>query len=112
VDGAGDVRAVTETVAATRLYAAALPDVHRYFVVKGSVCIARVSRAVNGIGVAGVHVGIVPHTLEVTHLTALRPGDGVNLEADILAKDVERRLGARTSGVDFPPRRAAGFTRE
>jgi riboflavin synthase len=39
----------------------------------------------------------VPHTLAQTTLGALRPGDAVNLEADVLAKYVERLLEARVS---------------
>jgi riboflavin synthase len=39
-------------------------------------------------------VALVPHTLAATTLGGLRPGDPVNLEADVLAKYVERLLGA------------------
>jgi len=42
-------------------------------------------------------VSLVPHTLEVTTLGGKRPGDEVNLEADVLAKYVERLVGARLS---------------
>ena len=38
----------------------------------------------------GFAVALVPHTLEATTLSALRPGQAVNLEADVLAKYVER----------------------
>ena len=39
-------------------------------------------------------VALVPHTLAVTTLSALRPGQDVNLEADVLAKYVERLISA------------------
>ena len=35
---------------------------------------------------------LVPHTLEVTTLGSLRPGDAVNLEVDVLAKYVEKLI--------------------
>jgi riboflavin synthase len=37
-------------------------------------------------------VALVPHTLEVTTLGSLKPGDAVNLEADLLAKYVEKLI--------------------
>lgn len=41
----------------------------------------------------GFEVALVPHTLEATTLGARAPGDEVNLEADVVAKYVERLLG-------------------
>ena len=113
VDGVGRVRAVTPGAKWTRIDVDVPADLSRYLVEKGSVCIDGVSLTVNGIDHGGFHVGIIPHTLEVTNLGALRAGDAVNLEVDILAKYVERLLGARGGGgVDLPLLRAAGFTRE
>ena len=40
-------------------------------------------------------VALVPHTLEATTLSTLAPGREVNLEADLLAKYVERLVGSR-----------------
>ena len=45
----------------------------------------------------GFEVALIPHTLEVTTLGRLEPGDEVNLEADVLGKVVERLLAARLS---------------
>jgi riboflavin synthase len=111
VDGVGRVRAVTPGAQWTRIDVDAPEELSRYLVEKGSVCIDGVSLTVNGIDRAGFNVGIVPHTLQVTNLGALRTGSPVNLEVDILAKYVERLLGARVGGVDLPLLRAAGFTR-
>ena len=44
---------------------------------------------------AGFHVALIPHTLEVTTLGTLEPGDLVNLEVDILGKYVARYLERR-----------------
>ena len=43
----------------------------------------------------GISVALIPHTLSVTTLGGLGPGDEVNLEVDVLAKHVERLLAAR-----------------
>jgi riboflavin synthase len=88
-----------------------LPAAHvRHVVPKGSICIDGVSLTVNGIDGDTFWVGIVPHTLEVTKMGALRPGDRVNIEVDLLAKYVERLLGGE--GVSWATLQAAGFIRE
>ena len=53
---------------------------------KGSITIDGVSLTVTGCGPEWFEVMLIPHTLEVTTLGRLTPGDGVNLEYDILAK--------------------------
>ncbi len=89
-----------------------LPDAHtRYVVEKGSICIDGVSLTVNGIVGDTFWVGLVPHTISVTKLGQLRPGDRVNIEVDILAKYVERMLGGRAR-VTLDKLRAAGFAEE
>ena len=36
---------------------------------------------------------VIPHTVEMTNLNSLQPGDPVNLEADLIAKYVEKMMG-------------------
>mgnify|MGYP003336434029 CR=1 FL=1 len=112
VDGIGTVRALRPHAGWTGIDVELPPDLARYVVEKGSICIDGVSLTVNGIDGRVFSVGIIPHTQALTHLGALRPGDRVNLEVDILAKYVERLLGAREGGVDLPLLTRAGFTRE
>lgn len=89
-----------------------LPEPHpRYVVEKGSICVEGVSLTVNGIVGDTFWVGLVPHTLAVTKMGDLRPGDRVNIEVDILAKYVERLVGGR-GGVTMDTLRAAGFAEE
>lgn len=57
---------------------------------KGSICIDGISLTVNAVDVDGFMVQIIPHTLAVTTLGQLVPGDAVNLEADLLARYVAR----------------------
>jgi len=59
-------------------------------VAKGSIAIDGVSLTVAGAGAASLSVWLIPHTLKVTNLGALKPGVRVNLEFDLLAKYLER----------------------
>ena len=71
------------------------PDLARYLVPKGSVAVSGVSLTVVDTPPGGFTVALIPHTLEVTTLGALRPGAAVNVEVDLLAKYLEKLLGAR-----------------
>ncbi len=62
---------------------------------KGSITVDGVSLTVNAVRGAAFEVTIIPHTLEKTRLGALAPGDGVNLEVDLIARYVARLLAAR-----------------
>jgi riboflavin synthase len=64
----------------------------RYLVEKGSVAVDGVSLTVVAVDDDTFRAAVIPHTAEVTTLGRRRPGDGVNLEFDILAKYVERLL--------------------
>jgi riboflavin synthase len=64
----------------------------RYVVEKGSVTVEGVSLTVAGLDERGFTVALIPHTLAVTTLGELEPGDRVNLEVDVLARYVERLL--------------------
>jgi riboflavin synthase len=67
----------------------------RYLVEKGSVALDGVSLTVSALRDDGFSVALIPETLERTTLGSLRTGAVVNVEVDILAKHVERLLGAR-----------------
>jgi riboflavin synthase len=64
----------------------------RYVVEKGSITVDGVSLTVAQVDDAGFSVALIPHTLVVTTLGTREPGDGVNLEVDVLAKYVERLI--------------------
>ena len=59
---------------------------------KGSIAINGTSLTVSAIGDDYFEVSLIPTTLTHTNLGTLQPGDSVNLEADILAKHVEKLL--------------------
>ncbi len=65
----------------------------RLLVPKGSIAVDGVSLTLVEVGADGFSVMLIPHTLAVTTLGLLRPGDRVNIEIDILAKHVARLLG-------------------
>ncbi len=67
----------------------------RYLAPKGSVCLDGVSLTVNTVDANRFAVYLIPHTLEVTTLGDLRPGDEVNFEVDMIARYVERLLEER-----------------
>ncbi|HEY6031253.1 MAG TPA: riboflavin synthase, partial [Gaiellaceae bacterium] len=90
VDGVGTVRSFEPEGEGRRLWVDAPPEVVRYCVEKGSIAVDGCSLTVAALDEAGFAVALVPHTLAVTTLGSLRPGDAVNLEVDVLAKYVER----------------------
>jgi riboflavin synthase alpha subunit len=92
VDAIGRVRAVEPEGDGARIWIEAPAEVLRYCVEKGSVTVDGVSLTVADLADDAFSVALVPHTLAVTTLGALTSGDAVNLEADVLAKYVERLL--------------------
>ena len=100
VDAVGRVRSVSREGegGAARVWVDAPPELLRYCVEKGSVTVDGVSLTVAAIDGSGFEVALVPHTLAATTLGELQPGHEVNLEADVLAKYVERLLVARLPG--------------
>ena len=64
---------------------------------KGSIAVDGVSLTVAAFDDDGLEVALIPHTLAVTTLGLLEPGDELNLEADVLGKVVERLVAARLS---------------
>jgi len=100
VDGVGEVVAV-EDVPGTRLVSVRIPvDLARYLVVKGSLCVAGVSLTVARLDGDVATIGLIPHTLGMTNLAALKAGDRVNLEVDVVAKYVERMLAVPSPGTE------------
>ena len=67
----------------------------RYVAHKGSVCVDGVSLTVNQVDDTGFEVALIPHTIAHTAFHALREGDAVNIEVDLLARYVERLLATR-----------------
>jgi riboflavin synthase len=82
------------------------PPILRYAIAQGSIAIDGVSLTIAALHGDGVEVALIPHTLAVTTMGGLRSGSEVNLEADLIAKYVERLVPARSApggGTDGGP---------
>jgi riboflavin synthase len=95
VDGLGAIGSVEAEGDGLRVVVAAPPEILRYCVEKGSITVDGVSLTVAELLDDAFAVALVPHTLEATTLRDLAPGQPVNLEADVLAKYVERLVAPR-----------------
>jgi len=100
VDGVGTVASVSPSEHWTVVRIALPADISRYVVEKGSITVDGVSLTVSACSAADdpqpwLEVSLIPTTLRETTLGTRAPGDPVNLEVDVIAKYVERLLGAR-----------------
>jgi riboflavin synthase len=92
VDEAGSVRELRRRGEDVQLFVGCSSGFADWLVPKGSVAIEGVSLTVVEVGDDGFEVVLIPHTLAMTTLGALRVGERVNLEADVLGKYVKRYL--------------------
>jgi riboflavin synthase len=96
VDGVGVVTRHAPVGESWELVIVAPPELGRYLAVKGSIAVNGVSLTVNRVTDTPTgcefSLNIIPHTQAVTTLRQLRPGARVNLEADLIARYVERML--------------------
>lgn len=103
VDGVAAVLSMVQQAESWVLWIEVPGSLSRYVAEKGSICIDGVSLTVNEVRGAALRVNIVPFTAEHTALASLRAGDRVNVEVDLIARYLERLIGAGDSG---------GLTRE
>lgn len=90
VDGVGVVTAREEDGESWRFSVEVPSDLARYVAPKGSICIDGISLTVNEVDGRTFGVNIIPHTMAVTTLGETRVGQRVNLEADLIARYLER----------------------
>lgn len=95
IDGVATVVSVEQGDGGTVMTVRAPESLEPYLVEKGSITIAGVSLTITGVEGPLFSVALIPTTLGVTTLGLRKPGDGVNLEVDIIAKYVEKMLKAR-----------------
>jgi riboflavin synthase len=72
-------------------------ELARYVIFKGSLCIEGISLTVAQIEGKKVTAAIIPHTVKMTNLKSLKPGDPVNLEVDLVAKYVEKMINGESA---------------
>jgi riboflavin synthase len=90
VDGTGEILAREPGVGWVALRLSLAARLARYVVVKGSIAVDGVSLTVVDVGADWFSVGLIPTTLQLTTLGSRRVGEPVNLEADVIAKYVEK----------------------
>jgi len=94
VDGVGVVSGIAQDGFARVVTIEAAPELLRYVVEKGSIAVDGVSLTVARIDDASFDVSLIPETLERTNLGGTDVGRTVNLEVDVVAKYVEKLVGA------------------
>ena len=91
VDGTGEVVGIDELDDGSWRFTFSLPpELVNYVVEKGSIAIDGISLTVAAVTPTTFSIAIIPHTFAVTAMGRRAVGDTVNLEADVLAKYVER----------------------
>ena len=103
VDGVGTVHAADPAGDSWCVVIAAAADLAPYLAAKGSITVQGVSLTVNQVAdqadcTCHFTLNLIPHTGEVTTLGALKPGDQVNLEIDVLARYLMRIQSLRAGG--------------
>ena len=98
VDGVGEVTGIERDDQGGAVLTTRVPEgLLRYAVEKGSITVDGVSLTVAVLAGDGMRVALIPHTLAVTTLGTVVPGDLVNLEMDVIAKYVERLMAGDTA---------------
>ena len=98
VDEVGTIASIIPEGSSQKISITVTAKTSRYVVEKGSVAVDGVSLTVNEVRDDGFSVNIIPYTALQTTLTDKRPGDKVNIEADILGTYLERLIGKKSQG--------------
>lgn len=111
VDSTGTVHAIIPVDRDFRVVIHCGAEIQKYIVYKGSIALDGISLTVADVDERGFTVHIIPHTWDVTTFSDLQVGDAVNLEADPLAKYVERALLAHRAllPVDWQAVQQGGY---
>jgi len=92
VDGLAEAVAREDLPEMIRMTLRAPAPLARFLAAKGSVALDGVSLTVNSVDQDKFSVLVIPHTLAVTTLAAIRPGDALNLEVDLMARYAARLM--------------------
>lgn len=94
IDAVGQLVRIEQDARSWRLEFELPAALARFAAAKGSICLNGVSLTVNTVEGRRFDVNIIPHTHAVTTLSELRVGDGVNIEIDVVARYLDRLVGA------------------
>ena len=84
------------------------PELARYVIFKGSLCIEGISLTVAQIEGTKVTVAIIPHTVKMTNLKSLKPGDPGEPRSDMVAKYVEKMIKGESANSGLTVERLVG----
>ncbi len=98
VDGVGIIAQIKQIDANREMRVRFPLTLGRYIARKGSITVNGVSLTVNAVADDVFSLNLIPHTLAVTNLQDLNPGDRINLEIDLVARYVERMLESGNLG--------------
>lgn len=97
IDGTGVVERVDRSAGECKLWVRSDPELMPYIIPQGSVALDGTSLTIVDVEATRFSVALIPTTLELTVLGRRNPGDPLNIETDILARLVVRRLAALTA---------------
>ncbi|MCI6797255.1 MAG: riboflavin synthase [Succinatimonas sp.] len=100
VDGVGTITSITKSSEAYDVTVQCTADLLRYIAYKGSITVDGISLTVNDVSDEGFRLTLIPHTGAVTTFDNWRSGKKVNLEADVLARYLERLMESKSSFAD------------
>jgi riboflavin synthase len=109
VDGVGHVVDLAEVPGSVALTIEAPAELMRYFAVKGSVTVDGVSLTVNAVAECRFRVNIIPHTREITVISAYASGTPVNIEVDMIARYLERLVAVEPASLSLETLQRHGF---
>ncbi len=109
VDGVGEVVGIRGAARSTVLTIAVPEHLAPYVAVKGSICVDGVSLTVNSVDSNRFSVNIIPHTREITVISAYRTGTPVNIEVDMIARYLERLVSAGARPITLDTLKRHGF---
>lgn len=92
VDGLAVLKKLSNDARSWRMVFEAPTSLQKYIAKKGSITINGTSLTVNSVDGASFDVNVIPHTFDVTTLGALKEGDKVHIEVDLIARYLERLL--------------------
>lgn len=90
------------------------PEIAKYLIYKGSISVEGISLTIANLAESYFEIAVIPKTWELTNLHALKNGDAVNLEVDMIAKYVERimlygKTPEKTESVTMEKLQKLGF---
>lgn len=112
VDGRGEFLSAIESGGFWTVTIGFPSEMARYFVYKGSIAVEGISLTIAKLDEESFDIAVIPKTWKSTNLSTLKLGDAVNLEADVIAKYVERMIlygKSESGGVTLEKLKNAGF---